>query len=92
MDLHGICLIYGVDMPDGHTGEWFHNGICDLVDESGALCRVLDSAYVDEPRRWQKLLNGVTELDEDPFSDPVALDDVVQAAHRMRTKPDKSWS
>jgi hypothetical protein len=53
---------------------------------------VPDDAYIEELRRWQKLLNRVTELDEDPFSDPVDLDDVVQAAHRMRTKPDKNWS
>jgi hypothetical protein len=92
MDLHGICLFPGVDMPDWHTGEWLHNGICDLIDESGVLCRVPDEAYIEELRRWQKLLNRVSELDEDPFSDPVDLDDVVQAAHRMRTKPDKNWS
>jgi hypothetical protein len=33
MDLHGICLFPAVDMPDWHTGQWIHNGICDLVEE-----------------------------------------------------------
>jgi hypothetical protein len=47
---------------------------------------------VDELRRWQKLLNRVTVLDEDPFSDPVELQDVVDAARRMQTAPDKDWS
>ena len=37
-------------------------------------------------------LNRVTELDEDPFSDPVELQDVVDAAHRLQTRPDKDWS
>jgi len=92
MNLHGICLFPGVDMPDWHTGEWLHNGICDLVDESGTLRRVPDESYIQELRRWQKLLNRVTELDEDPFSDPVDLDDVVQASHRLHTHPDKNWS
>jgi hypothetical protein len=84
IDLHGICLFPAVDMPDWHTGEWLHNGLCDLVDEGGELRRVPCQPYIDELRRWQRLLNRVTELDEDPFSDPVELKDVVDAARRMR--------
>jgi hypothetical protein len=37
-------------------------------------------------------LNRVTELDEDPFSDPVDLQDVSDAAKRLRPAPDKDWS
>lgn len=92
MDLHAVCLFPAVDMPDWHTGEWLHNGICDLVDEGGTLNRVQYEPYVQELRRWQKELNRVTELDEDPFSDPVELQDVVDAAHRLHTHPDKDWS
>jgi beta-glucosidase/6-phospho-beta-glucosidase/beta-galactosidase len=92
MDMHGVCLFPGVDMPDWHTGEWLHNGICDLVDDTGRLRRVPDEDYIRELRRWQKLLNRVTELDEDPFSDPVNLDDVVKAAHRIHTTPDRNWT
>lgn len=79
-------------MPDWHTGEWLHNGICDLVEESGNLRRVPYQPYIDELRRWQKELNRVTELDEDPFSDPVDLHDVIDAAARLRKQPDKDWS
>ena len=68
------------------------HGICDLVEENGALRRVPYDPYVQELHRWQKLLNRVTELDEDPFSDPVELDEVVAAAKRMQVKPDKNWS
>jgi beta-glucosidase/6-phospho-beta-glucosidase/beta-galactosidase len=92
MDLHAVCLYPAVDMPDWHTGDWLHNGICDLVDDAGALTRVPYAPYVQELRRWQQRLNRVTELDEDPFSDPVELQDVVQAAHRLHTRPDKDWS
>ena len=92
MDLHGICLFPAVDMPDWHTGEWLHNGICDLVDTDGTLRRVPHEPYVQELRRWQKELNRVTELDEDPFSDPVNLQDVVQAARRLQPRPDADWS
>jgi hypothetical protein len=91
MDLHGICLFPAVDMPDWHTGEWLHNGICDLEDAGGDLRRVPSERYVAELRRWQKELNRVTALDEDPFSDPVELQDVIDAARRLKKKPDKNW-
>ncbi|HEV2861462.1 MAG TPA: hypothetical protein VGX48_10680 [Pyrinomonadaceae bacterium] len=92
IDLHGICLFPAVDMPDWHTGKWLHNGICDVVEEGGDLRRVPEAAYVEELRRWQRELNRVTELDEDPFSDPVELQDVIEAAARLRKVPDRDWS
>ncbi|WP_041674975.1 b-glycosidase [Ramlibacter tataouinensis] len=92
MDLHGVCLFPAVDMPDWHTGQWLHNGICDLVEEEGGrLRRVPHAPYVDELRRWQKELNRVTVLDADPYSDPVDLGDVVEAARRLRPRPDADW-
>jgi len=91
IDLHGICLFPAVDMPDWHTGEWLHNGICDLVEEGGDLKRVPYQPYVDELRRWQKELNRVTSVDEDPYSDPVELQDVIDAARRLRPQSDADW-
>lgn len=91
MDLQGVCLFPAVDMPDWHTGAWLHNGLCDLIEEDGDLRRVPDPAYVAELRRWQNELNRVTALDEDPFSDPVELQDVVDAAHRLNKRPDQDW-
>lgn len=92
MDLQGICLFPAVDMPDWHSGEWVHNGICDVVEADGDLRRVPNPEYVAELRRWQNELNRVTELDEDPFSDPVELQDVIDAAQRLNVQPDKDWS
>jgi hypothetical protein len=92
IDLHGICLFPAVDMPDWHTGKWLHNGICDVEECGGDLKRVPFAPYVEELRRWQKLLNRVTELDEDPFSDPVELADVKAAAKRLKVQPDRNWS
>jgi beta-glucosidase/6-phospho-beta-glucosidase/beta-galactosidase len=92
VDLHGVCLFPAVDMPNWHTGEWLHNGICDLVAEDDRLQRVPYQPYLAELQRWQKLLNRVTELDADPFSDPVELADVRAAAERLQMQPDQDWS
>src|SRR5687768_15332519 len=91
IDLHGICLFPAVDMPDWHTGEWLHNGICDLVFEGDSLLRQPYQPYIDELRSWQRRLNRVTELDEDPFSDPVDLEDVRRAAQTWTKQPDQNW-
>ena len=91
MDLHGICLFPCADMPDWHTGQWLHNGLYDLQQNGEELRRVPCDSYIAELRRWQKELNRVTVLDEDPFSDPVELQDVIEAAHRLKKQPDKNW-
>jgi len=92
IDLHGVCLFPAVDMPNWHSGEWLHNGICDLVEEGDDLRRVPFEPYVTELRHWQRELNRVTELDEDPFSDPVDLGDIIAAAERLQMHSDKNWS
>jgi hypothetical protein len=91
IDLQGICLFPAVDMPDWHTGEWLHNGICDLVPEGDNLKRVPYEPFIQELRRWEKEFRRVTELDEDPQSDPVELQDIVEAAQRLKPKPDENW-
>jgi hypothetical protein len=92
VDLHGVCLFPAVDMPDWHTGEWVHNGLCDLLQTgTGDLRRVPAKAYIDELRRWQRELKRVTTLDDDPFDEPVSLADIRHAAERMRPAPDQNW-
>jgi beta-glucosidase/6-phospho-beta-glucosidase/beta-galactosidase len=91
IDLHGICLFPAVDMPEWHSGEWLHNGFCDFSNDGDRVKRALFQPYIDELRKWQKELNRVTALDEDPLSDPVELEDVIVAAKRLKTKPDQNW-
>jgi hypothetical protein len=43
-------------------------------------------------RRWQKRLNRVTELDEDPYDKPVNLQDIIEAAREQAPKADADWS
>ena len=91
IDLHGVCLFPAVDMPDWHTGQWLQNGLCDVVPHEEILNRVECQPYVAELRRWQKELNRVTALDEDPFSDPVELQDIIDAAKRLKLVGDRNW-
>lgn len=92
VDLHGVCLFPAVDMPDWHTGAWLHNGIADLERQAdGSLERKPFGPYVDALRRWQRDLRRVERLDDDPLSDPVELQDVVDAARRLQPQSDKNW-
>jgi beta-glucosidase/6-phospho-beta-glucosidase/beta-galactosidase len=91
IDLHGVCLFPAVDMPNWHTGEWLHNGICDLVEDGGDLKRVPFEPYVAELRRWQKELNRAADLDEDPLSNPLDLADIVAGAERLQLHSDQDW-
>jgi beta-glucosidase/6-phospho-beta-glucosidase/beta-galactosidase len=93
VDLHGICLFPAVDMTDWHTGEWLHMGIADVEPlPSGALMRKPFLPYVQMLHRWQKRLQRVTALDDDPFDSTVNLADVVAAAKTLAMTPDADWS
>lgn len=92
VDLHGVCLFPAVDMPDWGTGEWVKNGIADLERlSSGALMRVPYVPYVEALHSWQRRLNRVTSLDEDPFDSAVDLEDIVKAAKEMKPVADADW-
>jgi beta-glucosidase/6-phospho-beta-glucosidase/beta-galactosidase len=92
VDLHGICMFPAVDMPDWHTGKWLNNGIADVERlPSGALMRKPFIPYVEALHAWQRRLNRVTELDENPFDKPVDLEDIVKAARELAPKADVDW-
>ena len=93
VDLHGLCLFPAIDMPDWNNGEWVHAGIADLERlPNGVLMRVPFVPYVERLRFWQRRLNRVTKLDEDPFDKAVNLDDVIRAAQELRPRADADWS
>jgi hypothetical protein len=92
VDLHGICLFPAVDMPDWHKGGWLHNGIADLEElPNGSLMRVPYVPYVERLHHWQKRLNRVTTLDDDPYDKAVDLEDIVRAAKEMGAEADADW-
>ena len=47
--------------------------------------------YVQMLHRWQRRLNRVVHVDEDPDDKPVNLDDVVAAARELDLAPDNDW-
>ena len=92
VDLQGVCLFPAVDMPDWHNGEWLNNGIADVERlPSGALMRKPYLPYVEALHRWQRRLNRVTELDEDPFDSAVDLEDIKRAAKDLAPAADPDW-
>ena len=92
VELHGICLFPAVDMQDWHTREWLHMGIADVEElPSGALMRKPFLPYVEKLHGWQRRLRRVTELDDDPFDEPVDLEDVIRAAKELRPTADANW-
>jgi beta-glucosidase/6-phospho-beta-glucosidase/beta-galactosidase len=93
VDLHGICLFPAVDMTDWHNGSWLHMGIADVEQlPNGAMMRTPFLPYVQALQQWQKKLNRVTELDEDPYDTPVDLNDVIRAAKTLAPQSDGNWS
>jgi hypothetical protein len=93
VDLHAVCLFPAVDMPDWHNGKWVHNGIADIETlPNGSMMRVPVIAYVEALRHWQKRLNRVTELDEDPYDSPVELADIIEAAKALAPAADADWN
>ena len=92
VDLHGLCLFPAVDMPNWHKPEWLHNGIADVeLLPSGALMRKPFVPYVERLHYWQKRLNRVTALDEDPYDKAVDLADIERAAEELDAVPDANW-
>ena len=66
VDLQGVCLYPCVDIPDWNTGEWAKIGLFDIADcDSYERCPC--DPYIEELRRWQKLLDTRERVDPDDF-------------------------
>jgi hypothetical protein len=66
VDLQGVCLYPFVDIPDWQTQEWAKIGIYDIEDRESCE-RIPCEAYIDELRRWQKLLDQPEHVEPDGF-------------------------
>ena len=66
VDLHGVCLYPFVDVPDWWTQKWAKIGIYDIADKH-SFERVPCDAYIQELRRWQKLLDQPENVEPDGY-------------------------
>jgi len=66
VDLQGVCLYPFVDVPDWWTQKWAKIGIYDVADKD-SFERVPCDAYIQELRRWQKLLDQPENVEPDGY-------------------------
>ena len=66
VDLHGVCLYPFVDLPDWFTQKWAKIGIYDVEDRAN-FERIPCDAYIEELRRWQKLLDQPENVEPDGY-------------------------
>ncbi|HEX2186836.1 MAG TPA: b-glycosidase [Chloroflexota bacterium] len=64
IDLQGVCLYPCVDIPDWNSGELAKIGIFDLRDTDSCE-RVPCEAYIEELRRWQRILDHPEHVEPD---------------------------
>ena len=80
IDLQAVCLYPGVDIPDWQSGEWAKIGIYDVADRETCE-RIPCEPYINELRRWQKLLDQPEHLDGDVGE--IDLDEVRRHAREV---------
>jgi beta-glucosidase/6-phospho-beta-glucosidase/beta-galactosidase len=81
IDLQGVCLYPFVDIPDWQTGEWAKMGLYDIENRE-TLERIPVTPYIDELRRWQKILDQPEHVSGETGKGEVHLDEVRKAAVR----------
>ena len=66
VDLQGVCLYPFVDVPDWWSQKWAKIGIYDVADKE-SFERVPCDPYIEELRRWQKLLDQPENVEPDGY-------------------------
>lgn len=88
IDLHGVCLYPFVDIPDWQSGKWAKIGVFDIEDPASCE-RIPCVPYMQELRRWQKLLDQPESVEPDSYGHQwgrVELDEVRQHAREWADK------
>ena len=87
INLQGVCLYPCVDIPDWNTGEWAKIGIFDI---EGETCeRIPCGPYIEELRRWQRILDRPEAVQPDLLRDgrgTVQLDEVRDHARKWESE------
>jgi hypothetical protein len=90
VDLHGVCLYPFVDLPDWWTQTWAKIGVYDIADKE-RFERVPCDAYIEELRRWQKLLDQPENVEPDGYGHQwgrVQLEEVRRYAAEWEKAPE----
>ena len=66
VELHGVCLYPFIDVPDWWSQKWAKIGIYDVADKE-SFDRLPCDAYIQELRRWQKLLDQPENVEPDGY-------------------------
>lgn len=66
VNLQGVCLYPFVDVPDWWSQKWAKIGVYDVADKS-CFERVPHDPYIEELRRWQKLLDQPENVEPDGY-------------------------
>lgn len=66
VDLQGVCLYPFVDLPDWWSQQWAKIGVYDVADKD-SFERVPCDAYVNELRRWQRMLDQPENVEPDGY-------------------------
>jgi len=86
VDMQGIFFFPAVEMPDWNTGEWLHNGFCDVTTIGGKLQRFLYKPYAEQLHSWEVKLHA-----SDINNNTLQMNDIIKAAKRINPQPDKNW-
>jgi beta-glucosidase/6-phospho-beta-glucosidase/beta-galactosidase len=88
VNLQGICLYPFIDIPDWQTQEWAKIGIYDIED-SDSCDRIPCEPYIEELRRWQKLLDQPENVEPDAYGSQwgrVQLAEIRKYAEEWKSK------
>jgi beta-glucosidase/6-phospho-beta-glucosidase/beta-galactosidase len=84
VDMQAICFFPAVEMPDWNTGEWLHNGFCDVTTIGGKLQRFLYKPYAQQLHTWEAKLHASSTRN-------LQMNDIIKAAKKFNPQPDKNW-
>jgi beta-glucosidase/6-phospho-beta-glucosidase/beta-galactosidase len=91
IDIQGICLFPAIGSPRWDEGPWVQSGFYNVVPNGKELQRRMDDPYVKELLRWQKILNCVTMLSDEPLNQIESVHEVKKAAEKLHPQPDRDW-
>lgn len=83
VDLQGVCLYPCIDIPDWESGKWAKIGIYDIEDAETCE-RVPYEPYIEELRRWHKLIHQPEAHEPDELGDLSGRVELAEVRHHAK--------